>query len=395
MKERIKVLKLCAADWKNASRNRRELEVCRELGMEVTVMAKGLPGDVLREDNVQGFRILRMNTRPLGTKAPVWLNRIISVPVWAHTLRRIPKDIISCCNLTPLLIGWLSTRFTPRKKRPKLVYDSHEFEVARSGSRGGAMKWAVTHLERFLMKRCAFSVMVNDSIADAVQKLHKLEVRPLVVRNIPPFWQIDEGVCREKKRELCAALGVPEDTFLVMYHGGILRNRGIEALIEQVRRNPHIAGVILGDSQEEAYLLTLQKLTEDKDVASRVFFHKAVPIEELWQYVGAADVGMVVLKNVCMNHFYSLPNKFFENIQSLTPVIASDFPEIGRIVSQYDIGLLCDPDDMDAMAGCIERMRTDAELYGRFKENLRRAKDELCWENERAKLVDAYREIMT
>ena len=31
-----------------------------------------------------------------------------------------------------LLIGWLSTLFVPHKKRPQLVYDSHEFELGLS-----------------------------------------------------------------------------------------------------------------------------------------------------------------------------------------------------------------------------------------------------------------------
>ena len=39
--------------------------------------------------------------------------------------------------------------------------------------------------------------MVNDSIADEVQRIHGLRERPVVV-DIPNYWNIDESVKRER-----------------------------------------------------------------------------------------------------------------------------------------------------------------------------------------------------
>jgi glycosyltransferase involved in cell wall biosynthesis len=178
-----------------------------------------------------------------------------------------------------------------------------------------------------------------------------------------------------------------------MYHGLIKNSRGIETLIDVVSMNPNIVAVILAVVRDDDYFSKIKRLVDEYAVADRILFLPAVPIDRLWEFVGAADVGVSILKNTCINHYFCLNNKFFESIQSLTPVIVSDFPELSRIVNHYDIGLTCDPASVDEINACIERMRTDKELYAKFKKNLLVAKEELCWEREKEGLVMAYRDL--
>ena len=84
----------------------------------------------------------------------------------------------------------------------------------------------------------------------------------------------------------------------------------------------------------------------------------------------------------------------FEPGQSLTPVICSDFPEVGKLTAAYGIGLTCDSASVADINGKIERMRTDREFYQSCKQNLLKAKEELCWEREKEKLVDAYQQML-
>jgi len=371
---------------KGASRNLRELSVATEVGYKITVVSADI-------DIIDGeYKYIYSGVRHLTYDIPK-LNRIGMIisdnKSLIRKLRKIDKDVISCHNITALFIGWMSTWFISKKRKPKLIYDSHEFEIGRSGDRSRAEKWFITHLERFLIKRCAFSIMVNNSIADEVQRIHKLKQRPIVVRSTPNLWNIDETIIKQKRHELLSVLGVSDDTFTIMYHGGIMNNRGIESVIELVSMNPNIVGIILGNGDAK-YMESLKSLTVQKGVSDRILFHPAVSIDELWKYVGAADAGMVILRNVCTNHYYSLPNKFFENIQSLTPIIGSDFPEIRRIVNEYGIGLLCDPSDLIAMNDCVEKMRTDGVFYESCKLGLVKAKEDLCWENEKKVLIEVY-----
>jgi glycosyltransferase involved in cell wall biosynthesis len=377
----------------NASRNKRELAVVNRYGCEIIVC------DIDKEQcvkKIDGYTVYRRENKlsksPLFRKFQILYNWFFKEPQY---LRKQKAFCISCHDLLALFIGWLSTLFISKEKKPFLVYDSHEFEIGRhtDGKRGKVAKFLVPKLEKFLMKKCVFSIMVNDSIADEVQKIHQLNERPLVVRNIPNYWDIDKSVCKKRKQEFCQQLGLAEDTFLVMYHGAVMQGRGIETLLDSIKRSQNIALVILGNGDFE-YIENLKQLTHQLKISKKVLFHSAVNIDVLWQYVGAADVGMVTIPAVSRSYYYMLPNKFFENIQSLTPIIGSDFPEIRRIVKGYDIGLLVNPESVDDIVKAIDEMRTDSKMYSRFKMNLMHAKEELCWENEQVILEAAYGKIL-
>jgi len=180
------------------------------------------------------------------------------------------------------------------------------------------------------------------------------------------------------------------DPFLVMYHGALTTGRGIEELINVVAINPNIKGVVLGNGSPQ-YVSHLHQLVDEKKAGSRILFHPAVPMDELWKYVSAVDLSLMMIQGKAKSYYYSLPNKFFESIQALTPIVASDFPEMKRIIDKYEIGLTCNPENIESINSCIEKMRTDKEFYTKCKNNLVTAKNDLCWEKEKEKLKDAFK----
>lgn len=390
--KKTKILKLTIEEWKNASRDKRELSVCRELGMDIIVLAKGNPEDRGRKEVVAGFDVVRYTTRPLGKHVPVIINRIASIFYFAHQARKIKPDIISGHDLGALMIAWMSTLF--RIHKPKLVYDSHEFTLGLAGpDRGKFAKWRIKHEERFLMKRCAFSIMVNDVIADTVQHIHGLKDRPVVVRNIPNYWNVDPQVTKEMHESYCKQLNIPNNSFIVMYHGVVTPGRGVETLIQLVSKNPNIYGVVLGNG-DEGYMDSLHKQVAELNVTDRILFIPAVPIAELWKYVGAADLGLILIPASCENHRLSLPNKFFENIQSETPLACPDYPAMSEIVKKYDNGSTFNLEDFEDIQSKIDELRTDETMYAQKKEGTKRAKEELCWENEKKNLQNAYNQLI-
>lgn len=386
----MKVMKLTLSDWENASRDKRELSAYRELGAEVYVVAKGQPGDHRRTDSVSGFPVYRYSTRPLGAWAPVALQRVCAYLNWIAYTREEHADVITARNIKCLGIAWLSSLF--QRKKPTLIYDSHEFEMGRNINRNWFQKKVVQYSEKFLMRRCAFSIMVNDTIADEVQRIHRLKERPVVVRSTPENWKLDHDQIRSERKSFEAELAKrgAQPSFLVMYHGIVVKGRGIELLIRAVAARPDTGLVILGNGNE-AYLRQLRTLSADLNMSERVLFRPAVPQSELWKYVGAVDVDVAPIELVVKNHYFSLPNKFFESIQSLTPVVTAKVPEMDRIIRQYQIGLTFPAGDAEALGQCLERMRTDKVFYAACREHLKRAKDELCWEKEKEVLQAAFR----
>lgn len=181
------------------------------------------------------------------------------------------------------------------------------------------------------------------------------------------------------------------ESFLVMYHGILTKGRGIETLIKLVSVNPHIFGIVLGNGSEK-YTENLISMAKEMNVDKRILFHPAVPAEQLWKYIGAVDLSIIMVQANSKSYYYALPNKFFESIQALTPMVTSNFPEMEKVIKQYKIGLTCDPENISEINRCVERMRCDVQFYKQCKANLNRAKEDLCWEREKKTLFDAYDE---
>ena len=384
----MRYAKFLLNDFAKESRDKREVATVRNLGWDVTVLSPVRCAEI-----GDGVSFLPLKSTNVAFQQS-WINRkFIVLKNWKNYITEIREqqfDIISCHDLTALLLGYVSAKGC--KKVPKLVYDAHEFEIGRAtgGRRGRLGVWWVTHLERFLMRRCAFSIAVNDSIADEMVRVHRLSERPVVVRSTPYLWERDEAAVRAARESFCSELGAdPDEACVVMYHGAVVRGRGVEQVIRAAAADPAVCVVVMGDGNA-SYLAELKELAEGSGASERVAFRSAVPREDLEAWVAGADVGMVVLENVCMNHYFTLPNKFFENVQAETPIVASDFPETSRLIERYGIGLTCDPSDVAEIASCIERLREDRGLYGECKSNLKAAKRELCWERERDALEEAY-----
>lgn len=390
-KPSIRMLKIAPSYWKNESRDMRELNVVKELGVDVMVLAKGDRSRFF--EYIDEIKICRMSTRPLGQFIPIKLNRLVSIFTWAYEVRQIAPHIISGHDIIALLIGYLSALFSSSSYNPKLIYDSHEFELGRNAKRGRIKKWLIHRLEGFLIKRCAFSIMVNESIANEVQKIYKLPESPLVVRNIPDYWKLDSKKIMETRRNLCKKLGAEENAFFLMYHGMVAPNRGIENMLIAVARLPEVSVVVIGDASKE-YLVKLRQLAVHLNILNRVLFISAMPLEQLNSFVASADVGMITIPATCKSYYFGLPNKLFENIQALTPVIVSNYPEMIKIVKKFEIGCWVNPLKVDEIVKAVKKMKEDVDFYKKCKENLKPAKERLCWNNEKKVLKEAYRKVI-
>lgn len=386
---KIKVLKICVNEWNNFSRDKRELSLYREHNAEVLVMAKGGQHDKGRVENVESFCVYRFSTRLLKGLVPVPVNRIVALFAWAFYARKFQADIISGHNIAGLFIGWLSSVMQPKTKKPKLIYEAHEFEIGRTAKRSRFQVFLIKHLERFLMKRSDLSIMVNASIANEVQRIHKLKERPIVVRNVPNYWNLDHVKIDEHRKMLRNKLQADSDAFLVSYHGAIVPGRGIEIILEAVSQLKDVYVLVLGNGSQP-YVTGLRDLAEKLDIKARVLFMPAVSIVELPNYIAAVDVSFILISAISMSYYYSLPNKIFESIQAMTPVIASDFPEIGKLTREYGVGIVVNPENIEEIKSAILKLKTDRSFYDKCKQNLAKSKEELCWEIEKNVLSNAF-----
>ena len=383
------VLKISCNEWENENRDKRELSVCKKIGLETAVLAKGLPKDKGRKEIIEGFKLYRYTTKPFGNSVPSIINKAFSLLLWANFAHKLSPDIISGHDIGALFIGWLSNII--KGKKAKLVYDSHEFELGRNKKRNKLELFFIKQLERFLIKRSSFSIMVNKSIADEVTQIYSLKNKPVVVRNIPNKWIINYEICRQIRE------GIEPDTnkCLMIYHGAILENRGLEKLIENLAEIDNIKLLILGTAQNITYLNSLKDLIKRTKNENKIIFHDAVPISELWKYVGAADISICPdIPNPPKSYYYMLPNKFFESIQSETPIISGNFPEIIKIIHKYKIGETYDYKNTESLKKSIDEIFYNKKNNRIIKSNIKKAKEFLSWEKEQEELIKAYKKLI-
>lgn len=382
-----KILKVNSNEFKNSSRDERELNVYKELGASVLVVAKGPQERHKQIDNVNGFDVMRLGTRPLKY-VPNLINRIVSVFIWARIIRGLNADVLSGRDLEGLLISYLSTLFLSSNCKPKIVYDSHEFEMGRNRVLNSKIKtFIVKRMERFLMTKCCVAIFVSDSIKQKVVETYKTKTPTIVVRNIPPKWKLSDSDVENKKKELNDYF--KKDYFVVMYHGALLPYRGIENMLDAASHIEDVACVLLGMSNGN-YLNELKERVSSLGMERRVLFHEAVPLINLGSYIAATNVGFAAIEPRTLSYYYSLPNKLFENIQSLTPIIVSNFPDMSELVNKYRIGIAVNPSSVEEIELALRKIKDDVSCYSQFKSNLRIAREELCWEVEKEILAKAY-----
>lgn len=381
-------LKLVPNEFRNASHDKRELSVAKELGYEILVIATTKENRNFRE-YYDGYDVYRISTRRFGQAGLLRIfNRIIAFLNYILKAIQTDADIISGHDYVATLAGYIANCF--RRKKAKLVYDSHEFELQTfAPTHNALLRIIIKIVEGFLLRHVDLTLVVGDKIADGLQEIYNLDTRPTVVRNIAPFWHLEPEKSAGIREMFLQELGF-SDGMLLMYHGGIGRNRGIEDAVRALFFLPSNTGlIIIGKEEDPGLIKSLKEIAEEKGVYGRILYKELVPVEKLKYYIGAVDIEIVLQNAPYLGMAYSLPNKFFESIQACVPIICCDLPEMGAIIRQYDIGLLVKENDAKGVADAVLKLREDKELYSRLQRNMDKAKEELCWEKESLKLKAA------
>ena len=135
------------------------------------------------------------------------------------------------------------------------------------------------------------------------------------------------------------------------------------------------------------------ELVKSLKLESRIKFINAVLPDEVVSFCKLANTGIAPIKNICKSYYLSLPNKIFEYIQAGIPVMSSDFPEMKRLIDEYNIGDTFDVEDELNIAKVINALYYDRELYKIYCRNSKYAAKQLNWDAEQLKLIDCYEQL--
>lgn len=257
------------------------------------------------------------------------------------------------------------------------VADLHELfpEVPEVTNRK-FVKWFWTKIEDLTFPHIKYGYTVCQSIADYYEKRYNIKLD--VVRNIPNHRHYDgrQRMFGDERRKI------------ILYQGAVNVGRGIEWIMDAMPFVDNAKFVIIGKG--DMYDKLIEK-SKDPIFKDRVQFIGHVPYAELYKYTLSSDLGVCLLKNQGLSYYYSLPNRIFDFMHAHVPILATDFPEIRKVIDSTNTGFLINTEDPRSIADAINRILNadiDHDEYSK-------ACDEYCWENEEKKLVQIYSSLLS
>lgn len=315
--------------------------------------------------------------RKLFARSEGFAAKLVRTVEWSvRVLASLRGRKVACINAHSLAVLPLCV-LAAKMTGARLVYDTHELETETVAAHGMRQRLARS-VERMFIRSCDMVCVVSDSIADWYAREYGI-ARPAVVRNIPQF-RAPQGGDRDAVR---ARMGLRPGRVGFIYQGGLMEGRGVERVLRVFARLPEVDLVCMGSG-------ALQPAVQAAAAAHpNIHFVPAVPPHEVLQYTRAADVGLCLTENRCLSYYFSLPNKMFEYLHAGLPVIVTPLLDQQRLVESYGCGWVA-PEDDEAFAALARGI--DAAQIRQKQAAVDRAASELNWDNERARLIQAYRD---
>lgn len=395
-------------EFLNDARVLKEAQTLQNAGYQVRVFALHTPGMTRQQERlpagIEVFRVARSPlwkwrkgkaavfsaTKPNNAQGPIGKLSLkhqllrLAARAWTHSallwhMVRYRPNVVHSHDVNTLPTAWLAARLGCAR----LVYDAHEISTSREGY--DSFRRLVGMVEKKLMPKADGSITTTDARAKYFARAYGV-ARPTVLQNRPRLTR-----CQASNR-IREELGLTAPWPIIVYQGGLQQGRGLEKLVRTAADVPDAYFVLIGGGRLTQGLI---QLTEQLGLQERVHFIPTVALAELPTYTASADIGVQPIENTCLNHYTTDSNKLFEYLIAGLPVVASDFPEIRRIVRGQDVGLLVPANDATNLALALNKLVADPELRAFYAGNARITAGTLNWEEQESRLVDLYRQILS
>ena len=262
--------------------------------------------------------------------------------------------------------------FVSKLKKTALVYDSHELFSEGPELQGRIFVQGFWRkLEDFFLPRIKKSYTVSNSISDFYNQ--KYQNKMGVIRNVPLK---DEVLEVQEVR-------FPTPKRTILYQGILNPGRGLKPMIKALKFIDNLDLIIIGYGKVEE---ELKEFVWQEKMNSRVYFLGRISRDILANYTKKATLGMVLEEPLGKSFEYSLPNKLFDYIHAELPIIAGNMPEISSVIQHYKVGVMIDEYSPEKIAEKINEVLNSPALISEIKQQQKKAKEILCWENECKKL---------
>ncbi len=266
-----------------------------------------------------------------------------------------------------------------KTNQAKVVFDAHEYAPLELENRRYwkfLFRPAIIYFIKKYAPQVNATITVSSVISDRYQK--EFGFNPIVILNAPEMEPL-----REKTLDF--------DNIRLVYHGGAIRDRRLESLIETLAlcdRRFSLHFILLNN--DPGYSKSLRELAR-KLAPGRVMFYEPVPPEQVVERISEYDIGFYLLEPNSFNNIAALPNKFFDYIVAGLALCIGPSPSMAEIVRQYGLGCVAPSFDPRYVAEVLNRL-TANELLS-MQAASREAAQKINAESELKKLVDLYDDL--
>lgn len=371
------VVMVVCNDFRDDARVQRQANTLLDRGLEVSVLAQtSYRAASPHERTDSGLSVRRLSV-PFTTQ---WRS-MPSIKKILNSAFLIPKLLLCLClhyrshiihahDLDALLPAVLTSKIFNNK----VIYDAHELITARTTYRW--LRPILALLEAYCCKQVACVVTTTNSRAQFLAKKYGI-TKPIVVPNLPVRREVMPS------RKIQDALNIFGNQPIALYQGRLHEGRGIRTIINLAQRIPSLHFVLIGDGPQ-------QSLVDEAALScahGNLYRIPWLPHHQLHEFTCSADIGLQLIRNTCANHYTTDSNKLFEYISAGLAILASDFPEISATIERYQVGKVCDPEDLDALTQKLMSFVNDRDLLECFKTKSRDSAESLSWDGKSRKFV--------
>ena len=369
----------------NDTRVEREARTLVDAGYPVTIVADAGPG-LPRTEQRAGATVHRIARR--GPKLPL-LRFVAHRWRLQSVLRNTRPGILHAHDADALQsVGPVAARL-----RVPFVYDSHELWLGRT-ARGRSRIYDLLNrlwyrwIEGRYVPRASLVMVANPGVAPELERRYRISGVAIV-----PNYPAEAGEITPRNfRELPEGRAIPADVPLVLYVGGVMPHRGLEELLAAMAELPEAHLICLG--AEGGITSAIEAEIRRLGLASRAHLIRPVPSEEVVPYAASATIGVSIVQPASLSYRLALPNKLFQYMAAGIPVVASDFPDVRRVVEGSGAGVVVDPADPHAVAAAIRRLIDDPTLARSMGAAGQRAvRERFNWQTSAQELLRGYRAI--
>lgn len=309
-------------------------------------------------EGVKTERIVAYNKRSSFQRIITWL--VATVQIWWKVVwkyRNWELFIVSNPPMAPLLPQILRNRFK------LLIFDIYpDVLVSQQKMKDSNLVihwWRRANRKVFAKAERVFTISegMKECLCQYTER-DKIKVVPLWPNStqIHPIGKSDNQFIRKHRLD---------GKFVVLYSGNMGSTHRMDVLVDVAQRMEDVMFVIIGEGAKKRLIAD----RVEKEKCQNVMLLPYQPLETFSRVLSAADIAVVTLDMKASQ--MSVPSKTFNLMAVGAPVmgIASPDSELGRLVSQYDMGRIFLPDDIDGMVAFIRKMKDDDSLRTLYSKN--------------------------